>query len=109
MIKTINQCCKLLAAADAADRQKSRNKIVNFFYMSFLSIFKLIFLEFWDSCKECLEVSKEKISGQNDDSNPFKFAPEVECANITARANNTAPMVGFVDTSGLGRIQNFSS
>ena len=50
---------------------------------------------FWDSCTKCLEVSEEKKSGQKDDSNPFKFAPKVERANITARANDTAPMVQF--------------
>jgi len=32
-------------------------------------------------------------SGQNDDFNPFKSAPKAERANITARGNNTAPMV----------------
>jgi len=38
----------------------------------------------------------KKKSGQNDDFNPFKSAPKAERANITARANNTAPMVvGF--------------
>ena len=35
----------------------------------------------------------KKKSGQNDDFNPFKSAPKAERANITARANNTAPMV----------------
>ena len=35
----------------------------------------------------------KKKSGQYDDFNPFKSAPKAERANITARANNTAPMV----------------
>jgi len=34
-----------------------------------------------------------KKSGQNDDFYPFKSAPKAERANITARANNAAPMV----------------
>ena len=38
----------------------------------------------------------KKKSGQNDDFNPFKSAPKAERANITARANNTAPMVLYI-------------
>jgi len=40
-----------------------------------------------------LKFLMKKKSGQNDDFNPFKSAPKAERANITARANNTAPMV----------------
>jgi len=35
----------------------------------------------------------KKKSGQNVDFNPIKCAPKVKRANITAHANNTAPMV----------------
>jgi len=45
-----------------------------------------------------LKFLMKKKSGQNDDFNPFKSAPKAERANITARANNTAPMV---DTSSV--------
>jgi len=40
-----------------------------------------------------LKFLMKKKSGQNDDFNPFKSAPKAERANITARANNMAPMV----------------
>ena len=43
----------------------------------------------------------KKKSGQNDDFNPFKSAPKAERANITARANNTAPMVRLLFTYGI--------
>jgi len=40
-----------------------------------------------------LKFLRKKKSGQNDDFNPFKSAPKAVRANITVRANDTAPMV----------------